>query len=190
MSPSGFSIHLGLDDDIDLEKLGFNCGYNVLTSDSEAHIKMFDAWEKGELLISDECFHLAVIFPSLMTGGKPNLVMHVVPVYADYWIKLKENDIERYNKEKQEVVEFYINKVEEYMIPELKKHITFVDISTPATYKKYIGSPTGSQYDMMPVPTNFGKNRLKPEPQSKDYLSRNSAMASGQACKQDCRWLT
>lgn len=35
-----------------------------------------------------------------------------------------------------------------------------MDVSTPATYKRYIGSPTGSQYDMLPLPSNFGKNRL------------------------------
>ena len=47
-----------------------------------------------------------------------------------------------------------------HMIPNLKEHILFTDITTPATYKRYIGSPTGSQYDMLPVPSNFGKNRL------------------------------
>lgn len=160
MSPSGFSIQLGLDDGVDLEKLGFNCGYNVLTSGSDAFEKMFNAWDRGELIQSDNCFHLAVICPSLMTGGKPTLIIHVVPVHAHYWIKLKEESPEIYSAEKQKIAEFYIKKVEKYMIPNLTKHIVFTDISTPATYKKYIGSPTGSQYDMLPVPDNFGKNRL------------------------------
>ena len=46
MSPSGFSIQLGLDDDLDLESLGFNCGYNVLTTPG-AHEKIFNAYETG-----------------------------------------------------------------------------------------------------------------------------------------------
>jgi hypothetical protein len=47
------------------------------------------------------------------------------------------------------------------MIPGLRDHIKLIDVSTPATYARFIGSPTGSNYDMLPVPGNFGKNRLK-----------------------------
>ncbi len=46
------------------------------------------------------------------------------------------------------------------MIPELRRYIRCLDISTPATYARYLGSPSASQYDMLPVPENFGKNRL------------------------------
>ena len=160
MSPSGFSIHLGLDDEIDLQSLGFNCGYNVLTTPG-AFEKAFQHWDNDELMMSDDCFHMAAICPSLMTGGKQTLIMHVVPVHAQYWIDLYKSDKERYNVEKQQIANFYIQKLEQYMIPDLTKHIEFTDISTPATYKRYIGSPTGSQYDMLPLPSNFGKNRLK-----------------------------
>lgn len=161
MSPSGFAIHLGLDDSIDLREEGFDCGYNVLTTGRSAHEKMFDAWEKEEIMLSDECFHLAAISPSVQTGGKPNLIIHVVPVPARKWIELRENDPEAYKKQKYELADFYIQKVDEYMIPGIKEHISFVDVATPATYARYIGSPSGSNYDMMPVPGNFGKNRLK-----------------------------
>ena len=160
MSPSGFSIQLGLDDELDLEKLGFNCGYNVLTTGGNTHTKMFDAWDRGELIMLDSCFHLAVICPSIMTGGKQTLIIHVVPVPAEKWIDMREINYEKYLAEKKRVADFFIGKVEQYMIPQLRKHIQYTDISTPATYKHYIGSPTGSQYDMMPLPSNFGKNRL------------------------------
>ncbi len=161
MSPSGITIQLGLDETIDLKQLGFNCGYNVLTSSIDAYAKMFDAWGKGELLISDDCFHLAVICPSLMIGGKKNLIIHVIPVPSEKWIKLKEENIDKYNDEKYRIADFYIRKVEQYMIPNLREHILLSDVSTPATFKDFIGSPTGSLYDMLPVPSNFGKNRLK-----------------------------
>ena len=160
MSPSGFSIQLGLDEDIDLNALGFNCGYNVLTSSATAHSKMFEAWKKGKLIVANDEYHLAVICPSLMTGGKQTLIIHVVPVPSEKWINLFENDYDQYVYEKNKICNFYIKKVEEYMIPGLSKHILFQDISTPATYKRFIGSPTGSQYDMLPVPSNFGKNRI------------------------------
>ncbi|MBN1187567.1 MAG: NAD(P)/FAD-dependent oxidoreductase [Bacteroidales bacterium] len=161
MSASGFAIHLGLDDSLDLKAMGYDCGYNVLTTGHKAHEKMFNAWENGELHLSNDCFHLAIISPSVQTGGKPNLIVHVVPVFAQKWIELRNSNYEKYVIEKNRVAEFFINKVQEYMIPDLKKHIKFIDISTPATYARYIGSPSGSNYDMMPVPGNFGKNRLK-----------------------------
>lgn len=161
MSPSGFSIQLGLDDKINLHELGFNCGYNVLSSGAGSFQKMFKEWDSNRLLMSDYDFHMAVICPSLMTGEKNSLVVHVVPVPSDYWIQLKENNPEQYVVEKNIIAEFYIGKIEKYMIPHLREHIVFTDISTPATYKRYLGSESGSQYDMMPLPSNFGKNRIK-----------------------------
>jgi phytoene dehydrogenase-like protein len=161
MSPSAFTIHLGLDDYYNLKELGFDCGYNVLTTGRATHEKMFDIWEKNEIYLSDNEFHMAVISPSVKTGGKHNLIIRVVPFAAQKWIDLRASDYQRYCEEKEKVAEFYIKKVEQYMLPELRKHILFKDISSPATYARYIHTPTGSNYDMMPVPGNFGKNRLK-----------------------------
>jgi len=160
MSPSCLSVHLGLDDDIDLKGLGFDCGYNVLTTGQATHAKMFDHWEKGELFRSDEDLHLGVISPSAILGGKPTLIIQVVPCPANPWISMRNTDYGRYRKEKEDLAQFYISKVEQYMIPGLRDHIRFMDVSTPATYARYLGSPTGSTFDMMPVPGNFGKNRL------------------------------
>lgn len=170
MSPSGMAIHLGLDNEINLRDLGFDCGYNVLTTGQNSHEKMFDSWYNNETLFSDEYFHLAVIAPYLQTGGKPNLIIHVVPVASEKWISLRDNDYGKYEKFKNEVAEFYIRKVEKYMIPGLKSHIKFMDVSTPATYARYIGSPSGSNYDMMPLPGNFGKNRLKTRTPVKNFF--------------------
>ncbi len=160
MSPSSLAIHLGLDGQLDLSGAGFDCGYNVLTTGGDTHERMFQAWDKGELLLADDCFHLAVIAPCLKTGGKQNLVIHVVPVAADEWIGLQKDDNPAYQRRKQEVADFFIDKVEAYMLPGLRQHIEFLDMATPATYARFIASPTGSNYDMLPVPENFGKNRL------------------------------
>jgi phytoene dehydrogenase-like protein len=144
MSPSAFAVHLGLDNRLDLKKLGFDCGYNVLTTGHLAHEKMFDEWGNDHLYMSDNCFHFGVISTSAVTGGKPNLIIHIVPVPAQKWISLRETDYERYMLEKQKTADFYIKKVEEYMFSGLRDHIQFIDISTPATYARYIGSPSGS----------------------------------------------
>ena len=68
---------------------------------------------------------------------------------------------EFYNEQKDTWADFFIDLVERYLIPDLKKHILVKDIATPATYARYSGSPTGSIYDMAPYIDNFGRTRLK-----------------------------
>jgi all-trans-retinol 13,14-reductase len=161
MSPSSFTVHLGLDDGFDLEGLGFDCGYNVLTTGKGAHARMFEAWDRGELMTSETCFHLAAYSPSAARGGKKTLVIHVVPAAMGDWAAMRDRDIGRYRSEKERLADFYVRKVEEYMAPGLSRHVVLRDVATPATYARYIGSPTGSNFDMLPVPGNFGATRLR-----------------------------
>jgi len=159
-SPSSFTIHLGLDNSIDLKEMGFDCGYNVLTTGRKTHEKAFDLWKQNKMLMSDSEFHLAVISPSAMTGGKNNLIIHVTPAAMGNWSLLRNDDYNKYTELKNKTAEFYINKVEEYMIPNLKKHIKLTNISTPATYERYLGTSHGANNDMLSTPGNFGMFRL------------------------------
>ncbi|MFW9969067.1 MAG: phytoene desaturase family protein [Candidatus Odinarchaeota archaeon] len=161
MSCSSMNLSIGVDDEIDLEALGLDCGYNVITTGGDSYDRLFDAYEKGEMGFNDNRFHLGVICPSLTTGGKPNLTVRVTPVSIGNWVELRKNDAEEYKKEKLRWAEFFIDKVEKYLIPDLRKHIKTLDISTPATYARYSGSPTGSIFDMASYPNNFGRTRLK-----------------------------
>jgi phytoene dehydrogenase-like protein len=160
MSPSAMSIHLGLDGAIDLDALGLDCGYNVITTGKGTFEKLFQAFDRGELGISKTCFHAAVICPSLTTGGRPSLVIRVVPMPIADWTALRENAPDAYARKKNELAQFFIDKVETYVIPELSRHIEVVDVASPATFARYSGSPTGSNYDMSPYPDNFGRRRL------------------------------
>jgi len=161
MSCSSMNLSIGVDNEIDLKALGLDCGYNVITSGGDAYDRLFDSYEKGEIGFNNNRFHLGVICPSLTTGGKPNLTVRITPVPLGNWLELRENDAEEYKKEKLRWAEFFIDKVEKYLIPDLRKHIKTLDISTPATYARYSGSPTGSVYDMAPYTNNFGRTRLK-----------------------------
>ncbi|MFX0005627.1 MAG: phytoene desaturase family protein [Promethearchaeota archaeon] len=161
MSCSSMNLSIGVDDEIDLEALGLDCGYNVITSGEDTYDRLFDSYEKGEIGFSDNRFHLGVICPSLTTGGKPNLTVRITPIPIGNWVELREQDSEEYKKEKVKWADFFIDKIEKYLIPDLKKHIKTLDISTPATYARYSGSPTGSVYDMAPYTNNFGRTRLK-----------------------------
>ncbi|MBN2625953.1 MAG: NAD(P)/FAD-dependent oxidoreductase [Spirochaetales bacterium] len=159
-APSSFTVHLGLDEKLDLKGMGFDCGYNVLTTGRAAHEKAFDLWEKGERLTGEEEFHMAVISPSALIGGKQTLIIHVTPAAAEDWEELRAQDYDAYRARKKEAARYYIDKVEEYMIPGLKEHIRLTDISTPATYARYLGTKGGANSDMLNVPSNFGMYRL------------------------------
>jgi phytoene dehydrogenase-like protein len=161
MSPSSMIVSLGLDDSIDLMGLGMDCGYNVITTGRGTFEKLFKAFDRGETGYSDTCFHTAAISPSLTIGGKPTVVIRIVPMPIADWTVLRNQDPEAYARRKQAIADFFISKVERYLIPDLTKHIKVVDIASPATFERYIGTPTGSNYDMSPYPDNFGRKRLK-----------------------------
>jgi all-trans-retinol 13,14-reductase len=160
MSPSALLINLGLDDKINLKELGFDCGYNLLTTGKGTYNKLFEAYDRNELLMSDDCFYIPAICSSLTTGGKQSLTIIVYPVAIGNWKELRESDYNAYTEKKNKTATFFINKVEQYMIPGLKKHILFTDIATPATFSRFSGSPTGSKFDMAPYCDNFGRTRL------------------------------
>ncbi|MFX1323103.1 MAG: phytoene desaturase family protein [Promethearchaeota archaeon] len=161
MSCSSINLSIGLDDQIDLAALGLDCGYNVITTGGDTYDQLFDLYEKGEMGFTDTRFHIGVVCPSLTTGGKPNITVRITPVAIGDWLELRKNDYEEYEKRKVKWAEFFIDKVEKYLIPDLRKHIKVLDISTPATYSRFSGSPTGAIFDMAPYTDNFGRTRLK-----------------------------
>ncbi|MBA7555547.1 hypothetical protein ES705_48216 [subsurface metagenome] len=155
------NIALGLDNKLDLYGLGMDCGYNVITTGGETFSRLFAEYEEGKIGFTEKKFHIGVICPSLTTGGKPNITIRVVPMGIGDWVKLRETNLDKYNEKKEKWADFFIDLVEKYLIPDMKKHIKVKDISTPATYARQSGSPTGSIYDMAPYPDNFGRTRLK-----------------------------
>lgn len=161
MSCSSMNLSIGLDNEIDLDALGLDCGYNVITTGGDTFDRLFDEYEKGKIGFADDLFHIGVICPSLTTGGKPNISVRITPMALGDWAELREKDYQKYKERKEKWADFFIDKVEKYLIPNLRKHIKVLDISTPATYARYSGSPTGSIYDMSPYPDNFGRTRLK-----------------------------
>jgi len=160
MSPSSFNVALGLDDKIDMSNLDLDYPYNVVSTGLGTAEKLFNAFLNGNHGFSKECFHAAVICPSLTTGAKNTVTIRSTPWALNGWKEMRENDYKKYMAEKERWGEFLINIAEKYFIPDLKKHIVVKDISTPATYARYSGSPTGSIYDMASLVTQFGPKRL------------------------------
>ncbi|MEN8155717.1 MAG: NAD(P)/FAD-dependent oxidoreductase [Bacteroidota bacterium] len=170
MSTSSINVALGLDDEIDLSSLDLDYPYNVVSTGLGTAEKLFDGFLAGDNAFSRECFHAAVICPSLTTGAKSTITIRCTPFALASWKEWRENDYRRYVEEKERWGDFFIGIAEKYFIPELSKHIVVKDISTPATYARYSGSPTGSLYDIASLVTQFGPKRLPMKTPVKNLL--------------------
>lgn len=160
MSPSSLNISLGLDEDIDLKSMDLDYPYNVVSTGLGTTEKLFEGYLQGKEAFTEKCFHSAVVCPSLTTGMKNTVIIRGVPFGINRWKEWRENDRRRYDEEKERWSAFFTGIIEKYFVPRLGKHIRVKDISTPATYARYSGSPTGSIYDMAALVTQFGPKRL------------------------------
>lgn len=160
MSVSSINVALGLDDKIDLASMDLDYPYNVVSTGLGTSEKLFDGFLAGDNAFDNECFHAAVICPSLTTGAKNTITIRCNPFAMNSWMDWRKNDYDKYRMEKERWGDFFIQIAEKYFIPGLSKHIVVKDISTPATYSRYSGSPTGSLYDMASLVTQFGPKRL------------------------------
>ena len=160
MTTSSFTVNLGIDNADLLTKYRLPCGYALLTSGDDAFPRLYRAFENDEFALSEDCFYIGLSCPYPEDKVKPVLSLQAMPIPVGNWINLKSTDRVKYIRQKEEKADRLIGIVEKYLIPGLKKHIVVKDISTPATFARYSGSPTGSIYDMAAIPDNFGANRL------------------------------
>ena len=160
MSVSAATVSLGLDEGADLSGLGLSPGYNVLTTGGETFEELLRDCEAGTERLDPRRFHLAAISPTLTIGGKPTLVLRLLPLALGDWETLRGNDPEAYLRRKEEIADFCIGLAERYLVPGLRSLVRVKDVSTPATYVRYLGTPSGSNYDMAPYPDNYGRKRL------------------------------
>ena len=94
MSPSSVNVALGLDDAIDLTKLDLDYPYNVVSTGLGTAEKLFNAFLAGNHGFSKDCFHAAVICPSLTTGAKNTVTIRSTPWALNGWMELREKDYE------------------------------------------------------------------------------------------------
>lgn len=86
-----------------------------------------------------------------------------IPAWMDnnnYWgCEIDENGNyirgEKYNKLKEEYAKILIDRVEEKLIPNLKKHILYCDVATPITHYRYTGNKNGTMMAQKPGKENY-----------------------------------
>ena len=73
----------------------------------------------------------------------------------DYWKTERDENGgyirgEAYKKCKQEVADILIDRLEDKLIPNLRKHIVYIDIATPITHQRYTGNKDGTMMGQRP----------------------------------------
>ncbi len=156
MSYSSINIELGMDKNINLDKI--DTGYGILTTGNNMYTKMYDAYLEDRDIITETAFHLGVI-ATTRNKEKPYVTIRVSPA-PSYWVDLRRRNRNEYNEKKEQYANFIIDIVSKYLDLDLKKHIVLKDVATPATYSRYSGSPTGSIFAVNPSPDQTGLSAL------------------------------
>jgi len=105
--------------------------------------------------------------PTLAPIGKTVLTAIVTADY-EYWVDLKANNIDEYNKEKERIATEVTEKLEK-KFGDIKSFLEVIDVATPATYTRYTNNWMGSFEGWIPTVDNFGKNMKKTLPNLNNF---------------------
>ncbi|GAX80222.1 hypothetical protein CEUSTIGMA_g7660.t1 [Chlamydomonas eustigma] len=132
-APSFFSMHLGVKAD-------------VLPPGTDCHHIILEDWDqlekaRGTLFISMP----SLLDPSLAPEGH-HIVHAFTPDWIDAWQGLSP---EEYNMRKEEVADVLCRRMEA-VFPGISEAITFRELGTPRTHRRYLSRPSGTYG---PIPT-------------------------------------
>lgn len=105
--------------------------------------------------------------PTLAPVGKTVLTAIVTADY-EYWVSLKKNNIEEYNKEKERIATLVIDELEK-RFGDIKLALEVIDVATPATYTRYTNNWMGSFEGWIPTVDNFNKKMKKTLPKLNNF---------------------
>jgi len=94
MSVSSINVALGLDDKIDMSAMDLDYPYNVVSTGLGTAEKLFEGYLAGDHAFTEDCFHMAVICPSLTTGAKNTITLRCTPFALNQWKEWREKDHE------------------------------------------------------------------------------------------------
>lgn len=135
-----FSVYLGLD--APPEEIGIK-DYTVFistTKDSKILCDCSATRDMKEYALDICCLNIAN--PDCTPKGTTMIVL-TISYTADAWADVSEED---YVKIKREIAADLIKKVEDIMGYHISEHIEEIEIASPATFARYMGSPQGSIY--------------------------------------------
>lgn len=135
-----FSVYLGLD--VPPEEIGVE-DYTVFistTEDSKVICKESRTRDGKEYAMDVCCLNMAI--PDCSPQGTTQMVL-TISYTDDAWADVTE---ETYMKTKREVADNMIDNLEHIMGYRIREHIEEIEIASPVTFARYMGSPQGSIY--------------------------------------------
>ncbi len=135
-----FSVYLGLD--APPEEIGIS-DYTVFISTTKDSKVIYDASASrnmSEYALDVCCLNIAN--PDCTPPGTTMMVI-TISYTDDAWADVSEED---YVKVKRQVAEQLIRNLEEVMGYHISEHIEEIEIASPVTFARYMGSPQGSIY--------------------------------------------
>ncbi len=100
------------------------------------------------------------------------------PAKCEFWTGLKSNDPQRYQAEKQSVMQEVIATLDK-RFPGLAKHVEYSDIATPATFVRHTGNWQGSYEGWLPTPRILGVRIPSTLPGLKDFYMAGHWVTAG-----------
>jgi prolycopene isomerase len=140
LSQSGFTIYLGLD--CGPQNLGITQSTNFILCHTDSDLayermKVIDIDERDYMLLS--CFNL--IDPDFSPPGTSQAAL-VTLKYGEPWLRIPPS---QYAREKYRVADSML-QVAEKVFPSLRDHIEEIEIGTPLTHMRYLGTQKGAIY--------------------------------------------
>ena len=135
-----FSVSLGLD--APPEEIGIE-DYTLFISTTKDSKAICDASVKrqmDEYALDVCCLNLAI--PDCSPKGTTMMIL-TISYTDDAWADVKEED---YVKVKREIADHMIDNLEKIMGYKIREHIEEIEIASPVTFARYMGTPQGVVY--------------------------------------------
>jgi len=139
-SPSGFNVYLGLD--CEPKDLGITVSTNFILPDedlSDTHFNQMHQLSTENNLVAFSCYDVAD--PDFSPKGTCQAAL-VTLKYIEPWLQVPPHE---YAKVKYECADHMIDRME-ILCPNVRDHIEEVEVGTPLTFMRYLGSPRGAIY--------------------------------------------
>ncbi len=139
-SPSSFNIYMGLD--CEPQDVGITASTTTILPDedlSDAHFNDMRRLDTENAVMGFSCYDVAD--PSFSPEGACQVALLTLR-YAEPWLRVPPS---QYASEKYRCAEAMLRQMER-VCPGVREHIEEIEVATPLTFMRYLGSPHGAIY--------------------------------------------
>lgn len=160
-SPSNYMAYCVVKD-LDLRDYGFGPWNTFHSEDQDLNHAFAQMYEQNDF--SHPSF--AITTPTLLTQAKRDcpedcqIIEFLTVANYQYFNQLRNTDRKAYNQKKAEILDRILDVVEQYYIPDIRKHLVFKITGSPTTNERFCWCPQGNSYGSSLTPKNMGLGRL------------------------------